>query len=174
VIIDLVVRAATPDDVPAIVDIGGRAARQAYAGLVTSDYLERVVAHFYGAERIAREVAPYDQWFGYRVAQEDAWVVGLAGTGRAHDTPDRCELFALYVDPRHQRRGVGRALLADAVAQARDAGAHWLQVAVMPGNTRAVAFYEAMVFTRCGERPIYAPHGEAGGPPVALMFERRL
>ena len=173
-IIDLVVRAATLDDATAIVDVGRRAARQAYADLVTPDYLERVVAHFYGRERIVREIPASDQWFGYRVAQEDAWVIGLAGTGRVPDDPTHCELFALYVDPRHQRRGAGRALLADAIAQARETGAQGLQVAVMPGNTRAIAFYEAMAFTRRGERPIYAPHGEAGGPQVALVFERHL
>jgi ribosomal protein S18 acetylase RimI-like enzyme len=174
VIHDLVVRAATLGDAAAIVEIGARAARQAYADLVTPDYLDRVVAHFYGRERIEREIPPADQWFGYRVAQEDAWVIGLAGSGRVADAPERCELFALYVDPRHQRRGAGRALLADAMAQAQDAGARWLQVAVMPGNARATAFYEAMGFTHSGERPIYAPHGEAGGPQVALVFQRPL
>lgn len=173
-ILDLVVRAARLDDAAAIVEVGGRAARQAYAGLVTPDYLDRVVAHFYGRERIEREIPASDQWFGYRVAQEDAWVIGLAGTGRVADATDRCELFALYVDPRHQRRGAGRALLDDAVTQSREAAARWLQVAVMPGNVRAIAFYEAMGFTRHGERPIYAPHGEAGGPQVALVFERPL
>lgn len=173
-IVDLVVRAATPEDAASIVDVGSRAARQAYAGIVTPGYLERVVTHFYGLERIRREIAPYQGWFGYRVAQEDAWVVGLAGTGHVPDAPDRCELFALYVDPRHQRRGVGRALLADAIDQARDAGAEWLQVAVMPGNQRAFGFYLACGFTPAGSRPIYAPHGEDGGPHQALVFERRV
>lgn len=173
-ILDLVVRAATLADAAAMVEIGRRAARQAYVDLVTPDYLERVIAHFYGRERIEREIPASDQWFGYRVAQEDAWVIGLAGTGRVPDDPTHCELFALYVDPRHQRRGAGRALLDDAMTQSREAGARWLQVAVMPGNARATAFYEAMGFTPSGERPIYAPHGEAGGPQVALVFGRRL
>lgn len=173
-IFDLVVRAATLGDAAAIVEVGRRAARQAYVDLVTPDYLERVIAHFYGRERIEREIPASDQWFGYRVAQEDAWVVGLAGTGRVADAADRCELFALYVDPQHQRRGAGRALLDDAVAQAQDAGARWLQVAVMPGNARATAFYQAMGFVPSGERPIYAPHGEEGGPQVALVFQRQL
>lgn len=171
-IVDLVVRAAMLDDAAAIVEVGTRALRQAYVDLVTPDYLARVIAHFYGRERIEREIPASDQWFGYRVAQEDAWVIGLAGTGCVADHPDRCELFALYVDPGRQRRGAGRALLADAVAQARHAGADWLQVAVMPGNRVAVAFYEAMGFVPTGERPIYAPHGEEGGPQVALVFQR--
>lgn len=166
------VRAATFDDATAIVDIGSRAARQAYTSIVTPDYLERVVTHFYGRDRITREIAPYEGWFGYRVAQEDAWVVGLAGSGRVPNVSTHCELFALYVDPRHQRRGVGRALLADAAAQAREAGAEWLQVAVMPGNDRAISFYLACGFAACGTRPIYAPHGQEGGPHEALLFER--
>jgi len=168
------IRRATQDDVAAIVAVCTRAARMAYAELVTPDYLDRVVAHFYNTERISRELAPAAGWFGFVVAQEAARVVGVAGTGRSAEHQDACELFTLYVDPDTQRRGIGRALVIQAFDEARATGAMHLDVAVIPGNTPAVSFYEACGFTFTGDRPIYAPHGQEGGPSVARVYTRHL
>ena len=148
-----------------------RATRQAYAGLVDHDYVERVIAHWYGHDRLLAEFAPSPGWFGFTVAEIEEAVAGVAGTGRGPEV-GTCELYTLYVDPAHQRRGAGRTLVAHAVEQAREAGASRVQVAVMPGNVGAIAFYEACGFEYAGERPIYAPHGAEGGPGVALVFER--
>ena len=167
------IRAATAADVGAIAETCSRATRQAYAHLVGDAYVERVIAHWYGHERLAREVAPSPRWFGYTVAERDGAVAGVAGTGPTA-SPSTCELFTLYVDPAHQRHGVGTMLVAHAARQARDAGAARLEAAVMPGNVGAVAFYEACGFARAGERPIYAPHGNEGGPDVAFVYVKRL
>jgi ribosomal protein S18 acetylase RimI-like enzyme len=70
--------------------------------------------------------------------------------------------------------GTGRALVAQAMADARVAEARCLHVAVMPGNLPAIRFYEACGFTYSGEREIYAPHGREGGPEVALVYTRHL
>jgi hypothetical protein len=35
-------------------------------------------------------------------------------------------------------------------------------------------FYESCGFASAGSRPIYAPHGEEGGPEVALVYERAI
>ena len=74
------IRGATQDDTAAIVTLCTRAARAAYGELVTPDYLDRVIAHFYNVERVSREIAPAAGWFGFVVAQEAARVVGVAGT----------------------------------------------------------------------------------------------
>jgi len=47
-------------------------------------------------------------------------------------------------------RGVGTALLAEAVARARKAGAHKLALQVWPHNTAAIALYERFGFQREG------------------------
>ena len=168
------IRAATEADAAAIAAVCARASRAAYADLVTGDYLDRVIAHFYDSERIRREIAPSPGWFGFVVAQDGRQVVGVAGTGRSADDAETCELFALYVDPCAQRRGIGRRLVAQAIAAADATGARRLQVAVMPGNLPAVRFYEACGFTFAGRRGIYAPHGQEGGPEVALVYTRHL
>ncbi len=162
-------RPAVAADVPAIAGVCVRATRTAYVPLVGEAYVARVVAHWYGRERLLREVAPSPQWFGFTVAELDGTIAGVAGTGRTAD-PSTCELFTLYVDPDRQRRGVGRSLVAHAARQARQAGASRLLAAVMPGNAPAIAFYERCGFRAAGDRPIYAPHGAEGGPDVALVY----
>lgn len=169
-----VIRAAMGTDAAAIAAVCSRAARVAYADLVTGDYLVRVIAHFYGADRIRREVAPSPDWFGFIVALDGEAVVGVSGTGRSAQHPEACELFALYVDPDSQRRGVGRQLVAHAVGVCEANGARRLDVAVLPGNQAAIRFYEACGFTFAAERPIYAPHGAEGGPATALVYARPL
>jgi len=59
----------------------------------------------------------------------------------AHDYPS---LFA--VAAAHEGQGVGRALLAHAERWAREHGCALLTLAVLPGNTRARALYEAAGF----------------------------
>lgn len=164
------IRLARADDADAIVALCARAARAAYAGLVSPDFLDRTIAHFYEPTRIRREIPPSPGWFGFVVATCDDVVAGVAGTGQSAEQPETCELFTLYVDQAFQRRGIGRALVADSVTQAAQAGATSLDVAAMPGNEAAVRFYQTCGFSFTGERPIYAPHGEEGGPPVALVY----
>jgi len=57
------------------------------------------------------------------------------------------ELDGLFVEPAQQHRGVGRRLIADAVARARGGGASCLEVVAGP----ATAFYERVGFVLVGE-----------------------
>lgn len=169
----VVIRPASDDDVEAIAVLCAQAARRAYAGLVTDEYVDRVVRHFFQPDRLAREIAPGGDWFGFMVAQQRDAVVGVSGTGRSAHRPDACELFALYVDPAWHRQGIGRALVGCSLEQATRAGATALDVAVLPGNASAMRFYEACGFEAAGQREIYAPHGKDGGPDVALIYSAK-
>jgi len=74
------------------------------------------------------------------VATESEMIVGLvAGTvdGDGHG-----EVSALYVLPRHQRRGVGRRLLSSSLETLFDAGASSVSVVVLEANAPARQFYE--------------------------------
>jgi ribosomal protein S18 acetylase RimI-like enzyme len=59
----------------------------------------------------------------------------------------KAELASLYVQPRHQGRGLGLALLNTCLAQSNDP----LWLAVNCENTKARAFYDAHGFTKLGE-----------------------
>jgi len=67
-------------------------------------------------------------------------VVGFATTLIAEDA---AELDDLFVDPGWMRRGIGRALVLDAIAIARDRGASRVEVTA---NPHALVFYESVGF----------------------------
>ena len=75
----------------------------------------------------------------------DGVPVGFAtvvGTGPVRELDD------LFVEPAHQRRGIGAALITDAVALARRSGAVRLEVTANPHASR---FYAAVGFEPDGE-----------------------
>jgi ribosomal protein S18 acetylase RimI-like enzyme len=83
------------------------------------------------------------------VFEADGSVAGYVALG----TPTGLEanrhvvlIRGLAVAPSHQRRGVGRALLAAAEAAARERGARRLTLRVLAPNTGARALYEAHGF----------------------------
>jgi ribosomal protein S18 acetylase RimI-like enzyme len=92
------------------------------------------------------------------VAETDGRVEGyvLAGPARDHDLPDLAgEIYAIYVDPAAQRRGMGRTLLETATAELRTAGFEPLVLWVLTANVLGRGFYEACGWRADGSnRPI--------------------
>ena len=60
------------------------------------------------------------------------------------------EVFRLYVQRPFQRHGLGRALVAQAQAQARERGHVGLWLTAWAGNQRALNFYRALGFVDMG------------------------
>lgn len=72
-------------------------------------------------------------------------VTGYAVTGRSRTT---CYLQRLAVDPDHQRRGTGSALVCDALAWARARRARRMLVNTQERNVDALALYLRLGFTQ--------------------------
>ena len=69
--------------------------------------------------------------------------------------------LGLMVAATHRRRGIGRALLEQAVAWARDADVRKLELHVFPWNEPAIVLYERFGFEREGlRREHYCRDGE--------------
>jgi ribosomal protein S18 acetylase RimI-like enzyme len=67
----------------------------------------------------------------------------------------------MYVPPEYRGRGIGKALLLDAIARARTlSGLEDLILAVTVGNERARALYLAVGFTSVAREPRYLKLGE--------------
>lgn len=103
--------------------------------------------------------------FEARLARHRAFVAEQDGivTGYVRWRPATNELCSLFVDPDHVRQGVGTALMAHAVADARAHGARdlWLDASL-----NAISFYERDGWRR-GERRLH-------GTLPCLRMTRRL
>ena len=94
--------------------------------------------------------------------------LATAGDGRAagfslmRAVADEAELLLIAVDPAHQHRGIGQALVSDFITAATAKGATRLHLEVRDGNP-AIALYERVGFTLAGRRKNYyrGPDGES-------------
>ncbi len=117
------IRGATLTDIPRLREIRAAVRENVLRtpGLVTlADY----EAHIVGRGRT---------W----VAELDGHIVGFAAADG-----ETASIWALFVDPEYAGRGLGRLLLAPAVAWLFDRGAQRIALSTEPG-TRAEAFYRA-------------------------------
>ena len=146
------VRAATADDLPSLREVYRR------ASLSNADDAPALLAHPQFLVLPEAEVLAGNT----RVAvDEDDVVVGFAtavGSGPLRELED------LFVEPRHQRRGVGALLVADAVALLRADGAVRLDVVANPHASR---FYAAVGFEHDGEVPTEL------GPGIRMHLDLR-
>ena len=80
----------------------------------------------------------------FRVAELEGVIAGFYSLGAASEPENVNYLWHLYVDPLAQRRGVGRALNAAALAEIKARGAVKAWLDVLRPNAKARAFYAAL------------------------------
>ena len=144
-----IVRTAGPDDAPRIAEVNVRSWKAAYAGIVPDAILDGMDIDRY-RETWLRRIADLGQRSLF-VAVLDGRIEGyvLSGPARDHDLPDLAgEVYAIYVDPPAQRRGLGRVLLDAGEGELRGAGFEPLVLWVLTANAQGRGFYQA-----CGWRP---------------------
>lgn len=73
---------------------------------------------------------------------------------------EEAEILAIGVAPAARRSGLGAALLAALIAEARKSGAQTLFLEVAAGNEAAMAIYDAAGFRQSGVRRGYYRSGE--------------
>ena len=95
--------------------------------------------------------------------------MAIIGTALARQTaPSHVKLGRLYVRPRHQGRGIGKALLAAAIAQFTEVTR--IELEVEPRNMAAIKFYEARGFA------LKSTQDSCGGDPAhsSVVYEKRM
>lgn len=141
------------------------------------------------AERLQQLVFPYDRWTADALRESLAlgadrwWVIaenltldavargallGVAGVSSG----EVADVLSLAVDPVAQRRGVGRALLEELLAQARAWGADRLLLEVEEANAAARALYASAGFTPVSRRAGYYGGPDGPGTVDALVLGR--
>jgi ribosomal-protein-alanine N-acetyltransferase len=83
---------------------------------------------------------------------------------------DEAEVMTIAVDPAARGNGLGRALLAHAIADLRGRGVRTMFLEVGVRNVPAIALYRMMGFVACGKRKgYYEENAETGGGDAAVM-----
>jgi N-acetylglutamate synthase-like GNAT family acetyltransferase len=105
-------------------------------------------------EGMHEQVAAGDVWVATGV---DGEVAGMVALGPSQE-PDTLDLDKLFVEPRQIRTGVGSALIAHAIDEARRRGAKRLTILADP---YAAGFYERNGARRIGKAPSDAIPGRS-------------
>lgn len=165
----VIVRAAMVDEAPAIARIHVDSWVATYTGVFPPQMFDEFPLQ--RREQVwsqeAARGADATQRRALLVAVKDGRVLGFASVGPYRVQPSdepACgadgELFALYLDPTLQRRGVGRLLWAAAAQRLRAMEFAALRLWVIAGNP-AEAFYRAM-----GAQPIGSASFDSHGVPL--------
>jgi RimJ/RimL family protein N-acetyltransferase len=102
------------------------------------------------------------------VAEDGANIVGRLSLSRdPHPASRHVADLGLMVAASHRRRGIGTALLDEAVRWARETGVRKLELHVFPWNEPALALYGSFGFEREGYRK---RHYERGGELVDAIL----
>lgn len=149
-----VIREAGPADIDTIRDLADRIWRQCYPGIITDEQIDYKLRWMYAAEKIRAEMTSGHAGYLLVHPSPAAPAAGFAAHGPG-DADDDWQLHKLYVDPDHQRTGLGSALIGAVLLAAAHSGASRLSLRVNRANAPAIATYQrhgfAIVATDCAD-----------------------
>jgi ribosomal protein S18 acetylase RimI-like enzyme len=80
---------------------------------------------------------------------------GIAGSYVDPNDATRAQLISMWTAPTHRQRGIGRLLINEILAWARERNVRTLQLMVTSSNETAIRFYDGLGFTRTGHTEPY-------------------
>jgi len=141
------IRAADPTDIPGVRDIARRTWAFAYRDLIPPGVQSDLVSRWYADEALRGRMER-----GVLLVAESGTppaLVGFVNLFRNNRVPGEVAVAAIYVLPEHERRGIGTALLREALAGMPEA--RRLVASVERGNAGGLAFYNSRGFEVVGE-----------------------
>jgi RimJ/RimL family protein N-acetyltransferase len=164
--VSVVVRQARPEDAGALVELAVAVGSEPEAWLLNTDSWRSV-----GEERRYLRALKRHPDAAVYVAEDEGEVVGRLSVARdPHRASHHVADLGLMIAVTHRRRGIGRALLEQAVSWARDAGIRKLELHVFPWNEPAIRLYEQFGFTREGLRRDHYRRGEEYVDAVLMAY----
>ena len=161
------IRPARPEDAATLVALGASIGREPEAWLLNTDGWRTVAEE----RRYLRALRRHPDAAVF-VADEEGAIVGRLSVARdPHSASRHVADLGLMVASTHRRLGIGKALLEQAAAWARDAGVSKLELHVFPWNEPAIRLYEQFGFEREGLRKA---HYRRGGEFVDAILMARL
>jgi RimJ/RimL family protein N-acetyltransferase len=106
------------------------------------------------------------------VVESGGGIVGRLSLGRdPHPASRHVADLGLMVAAGHRRQGIGRALLDQSVAWARQVGIRKLELHVFPHNEAAIALYESYGFRREGYRRAHYRRGTTFVDAILMAYD---
>lgn len=161
------IRPAEPGDAPRLVTLAEAIGREPGDFLLSTDMWRGVQEErrYIKAVRRSPDAALY-------VVEDDGEIIGRLSLARdQHPASPHVADLGLMVAAGHRRRGVGRALLEQAVTWARAAGVRKLELHVFPWNEPAIALYESFGFLREGVRRGHFLRDGEDVDAILMVFE---
>jgi ribosomal protein S18 acetylase RimI-like enzyme len=152
---DLIVRAATAADIPALSKLGCDSFATKFGDMYRPEDLAAFLEETHSHGALAGELAHAER--RYRLAEIDGALAGycklaIPSTLTEHDNAVRpIEIKQLYTAPGLTGKGIGAALMDWAMAEARAYGADAIQLSVWSGNTDAQRFYARYGFAKVAD-----------------------
>lgn len=154
------IRTATTDDIPTIAALHIDGWKGAYGGIVDQGYLDSLT--------VEKRIEDWKGWLATEestvfIADDDGKPAGFVVIGRTKTPPPGSspirpshsgEVYALYLNPDHWRKGIGTMLIKHAARELKARKHSTLCLWVLDGNSRAKGFYEAMGGQKLGSKMI--------------------
>lgn len=142
----LTIRAGVRDDLPALVQIHVASWRGAYTGIIEDEILDTILTVDRRTEQWERNIDEVEQGLCQLIVAEwDGQIVGFCIFGKERGLAPEYdgELYAIYLSPDTQGRGIGTALLKQTIQDLRESGFVSMMLWVLTENHPARRFYEA-------------------------------
>jgi RimJ/RimL family protein N-acetyltransferase len=164
---DFWIRPADPRDATALVELANAVGSEPEGWLISTNNWRSAADE----RRYLRSIRRYPHAAVY-VAESAEGIVGRLSVGRdPHPASAHVGDLGLMVAQHHRRRGIGRALLEEAVVWARSTGVHKLELHVFPYNEAAIALYERFGFEREGYRKRHYRRPDGFVDAILMAYE---
>ena len=149
------IRRYRPRDLPDL----RRIAVEAFRGVCSEENVEKTFGRLAGGdwrERLSLCIERDVMWWpeGIFVAEQDGRIVGFvtSATDKATRTG---HIRNLAVDREYRSRGIGRALINEALAYFRNNGMKYARIETLAQNEKCVGLYPALGFTEVGRQVLF-------------------
>jgi RimJ/RimL family protein N-acetyltransferase len=164
---DFLVRRATPADAADLLALAQAVGLEPEGWLIQTNERRRLADERRYLRAVRR--TPHAAVF---VAEAPEGIVGRLSVARdPHPASRHVADLGLMVAAGRRRRGIGRALLEQAVEWARETGISKLELHVFPHNAPALALYESFGFVKEGYRRRHYRRGGELVDAVLMAFE---
>ncbi len=164
---EFVIRRARPKDAGPLVALAENVASEPEGWLITDGAWRTATDE----RRYLRALRRYNDAAVF-VAERPEGIVGRLSLGRdPHPASRHVADLGLMVAADHRRRGIGRALLEQAVTWAEDVGVRKLELHVFPHNEGAIALYESFGFRREGYRQGHYRRGRDYVDAILMAYD---